>query len=799
MSDRNKTKAQLFEELKTLHERLRQLERVKTEHKQTEEALWESEAKYRELVENGNSIILRFDPQGRITFFNEFAQRFFGYAEDEILGRNIVGTIVPETDTSGHDLAAMIRDLLQHPEQYINNENENMRSNGERVWVVWTNKAVLDDDGRIVEIFAIGNDITGHRRAEQALEESEGKFRLISEQSILGIALIQDGYLKYVNQAAADLLEYTVDESLNWEANEFAKAVHPDDLSFVMKQGEKKQRGEKDVVVNYAYRIVTKSGKTKWIDQYSKTVLYEGRYADLVTFIDITERKRAEEKLHESQERFRAQYQGIPIPCYTWQKNGEDFVLIDHNHAAVTLTYGGVARFIGKTASEMYHDSRPDIVEHLRRCFADKIVIKREMPYRFKLTGEEKRLATSYAFVPPDLVLVHTEDITERKRLEAQLLWSQKMETVGRLAGGVAHDFNNLLTTIIGYAELAIMGLHPSDRIYSDLQEILKASERAARLTQQFLAFSRRQIIEPKVVNLNKILADTDRMLRRLIGEDIELATVPAEDLWPVKVDPGQIAQVIVNLAVNARDAMPEGGKLTIETRCVTLDEGYARQRVTVSPGDYVMLAVSDTGVGMTREVKEHLFEPFFTTKEVGKGTGLGLATCYGIVKQSGGNIWVYTEPGRGTTFKIYLPRVQERAETLPKRDEAGYLPGGTETVLLVEDEPSVRNMAARILREQGHTVLEAATGEEALRVAKEKGEDRIHLLLTDVVMPRMGGRELADRLRVDRPDIKVLFFSGYTDEAVARHGVLDRGAAFLQKPFSPAALARKVRELLDR
>jgi two-component system cell cycle sensor histidine kinase/response regulator CckA len=373
------------------------------------------------------------------------------------------------------------------------------------------------------------------------------------------------------------------------------------------------------------------------------------------------------------------------------------------------------------------------------------------------------------------------------------------METVGRLAGGVAHDFNNLLTTITGYAELAMMGLHPSDRVHNDLREILKASERAAKLTQQFLAFSRRQRIEPKVVNLNGIVLDSEKMLSRIIGEDIEVTTALTEDLVPVMVDPGQIEQVIVNLCVNARDAMPDGGKLTIETANVTLDEAYTRRRLTVTPGDYVMLAVSDTGIGMTKEVKQHLFEPFFTTKELGKGTGLGLATCYGIVKQSGGNIWVYSEPGQGTTFKIYLPQVDRKAETLPRRDEVGYLPGGTETVLLVEDEPSVRDIAARILREQGYRVLEAATGEDAVGFATEKGDEQIRLLVTDLVMPEMGGRELADRLRAVYSDIKVLFLSGYTDEAVVRHGMLDTGAAFLQKPFSAAALTRKVRELLDR
>ncbi|NIO07226.1 MAG: response regulator, partial [Deltaproteobacteria bacterium] len=390
-------------------------------------------------------------------------------------------------------------------------------------------------------------------------------------------------------------------------------------------------------------------------------------------------------------------------------------------------------------------------------------------------------------------------DITEHKRLEAELLWSQKMETVGRLAGGVAHDFNNLLSIIQGNAELALMEPYLGDRIKNDLQEILKASSRAAKLTQQLLVFSRRQLIEPRVINLNEVLQNADIMLRRLIGEDIELVTIPAEDLGQIKVDPGQLEQVIVNLAVNARDAMPEGGKLTLKTANVTFDEGYTRHHSGVNPGEYAMLSVSDTGVGMTEEVKAHLFEPFFTTKDMGKGTGLGLATCYSIVKQSGGNLWAYSEPGKGTTFKIYLPRVEEDGEALPKRDAKGYLPRGTETVLLVEDESSVRDVTTRTLREQGYTVLEAANGDEALEVASKHGVERIHLLLTDVVMPQMGGKALARRLKAQHPDMRVVFFSGYPGEAIAHHGVLDSGVVFLQKPFSPAVLARKVREVLDR
>jgi signal transduction histidine kinase/HAMP domain-containing protein len=391
------------------------------------------------------------------------------------------------------------------------------------------------------------------------------------------------------------------------------------------------------------------------------------------------------------------------------------------------------------------------------------------------------------------------EALEELRMAQAQLLQSQKMESIGKLAGGVAHDFNNLLTPILGYAQLGIMGLKPGEeRLRPNLVEIQKAAERASNLTRQLLGFSRRQIIEPKVLNLNTLIQDMDKMLRRLIGEDIELVTQPAQDLWLVKIDPGQVEQVLMNLVVNARDAMPNGGKVTVETFNAVLDPEYCASRQDVTPGDYAVLAVSDNGTGMSDEVKAHLFEPFFTTKEKGKGTGLGLATCYGIVKQNQGHIAVYSEVGQGTTFRIYLPRVNEAASAPTIARQADTMPRGTETVLLVEDEPAVRDLAVRVLREQGYTVLDAPNGAEALRIAHEHDGRRIDLLLTDVVMPLMSGSALAEQLRAAHPEIKVLFASGYTDEAIVRHGVLSPGVTLIQKPFTPATLALKVRQVLD-
>ena len=387
-------------------------------------------------------------------------------------------------------------------------------------------------------------------------------------------------------------------------------------------------------------------------------------------------------------------------------------------------------------------------------------------------------------------------DVTDQRHLEEQFRQSQKMEAVGQLAGGIAHDFNNLLTAILGNTQLLLRDLPPGDAKRGDVEEIRKASERAASLTRQLLAYSRRQMLQPEVLDLNVVVAEMDRMLRRLIGEHITLVTVLAPDLGRVRADPNQIEQVIVNLAVNARDAMPDGGHLTIETANVELDESFAQAHLGSVAGAYALLAVTDTGTGMDVTVRAHLFEPFFTTKEVGKGTGLGLATVYGIVKQSGGYISVYSEPGHGSSFKIYLPRTVAPAESAGSAQKGGPTQG-TETVLVVEDEPAVLSLSQRALEAQGYVVLAAADPPAALRVVERHG-GTIHLLLTDVVMPTMSGAELAERLLSQRPGIRVLYMSGYPGDAAVQHGALPSGSAFLQKPFSPDGLARKVRDVLD-
>ncbi len=513
----------------------------------------------------------------------------------------------------------------------------------------------------------------------------------------------------------------------------------------------------------------------------------------------LSERKRMEEALRESEERFEAFMDNSPAVAFMKDEEGRFAYANKPFERRFNLNKPD---WSGKTDLELWPAT---IAEQMRAN--DRAVLSAGTSKELEETmpTPDNRLHSWMVFKFP---LRDTSgrrylgcialDITERKQLEAQFRQAQKMEAVGRLAGGIAHDFNNLLTIIVGYTQ-RLMGRYDStDPAHDELQEISKAGYRAAALTQQLLAFSRRQMIQPKVLDLNTVVSDTSNMLQRMIGEDIRLATVLAPDLGSIKVDPGQMEQVIMNLAVNARDAMPQGGKLTIETENVDLERPMPNGPVTVAPGRYVVLSVRDTGQGMDADIQARIFEPFFTTKEPGKGTGLGLSTVYGIAKQSGGYIFVSSQQGRGTTFRLYLPRVEEAAEVFVPADPASTSTRGSGTLLLAEDEVGVRALVRRILEGNGYTILEASNGAQALELY-ERYQGSVGLLITDVVMPGgMSGRQLADRLLAKRPTLKVLFVSGYTDEAISRHGVLEKGVEFLKKPFSPEALARKVREILD-
>jgi two-component system cell cycle sensor histidine kinase/response regulator CckA len=472
-----------------------------------------------------------------------------------------------------------------------------------------------------------------------------------------------------------------------------------------------------------------------------------------------------------------------------------DFRYVYLNQAACAHGRKPREELVGRTMTECYPGiETTDVYARMRRCMTERAsdAVQNEFVYD---DGSKRNFELRMEPCEAGIVVLSI-DVTEGRKLEDQLRQAQKMEAVGRLAGSVAHDFNNLLSVILSSSEMLLDDLKPMDPVRPDIEAIKKAGERAAGLTRQLLAFSRQQVLAPRVVDLNAVVQECEKMLKRLLGEDIELVGRYARDLWKIRVDPGQIDQVIVNLAINARDAMPDGGKLTIETKDAVLDESYETEHFGVTPGPYVMLAVSDTGVGMDRETQTRIFEPFFTTKEVGKGTGLGLSTVFGIVKQSGGNIWVYSEPGEGTTFKVYFPKATgEDLQSLPAPKPLTL--EGKETILLVEDQDDVRKVALQILRRYGYHVLEARNGGEALLTC-EQHPRTIHLLLTDVIMPQLGGQKLAERLLKLRPDMRVLFMSGYTDTTVVQHGILESGNAYLQKPLVPEALARRVREVLD-
>jgi len=505
-----------------------------------------------------------------------------------------------------------------------------------------------------------------------------------------------------------------------------------------------------------------------------------------------------QEGLRRSEMNFRSLVTNAPYGICRCDSAGQ---LLDVNPALLTmLGYSSARDLVGQHLGGLYLDTHQwfELADYLRSAAAFNGLIaewKRKDGIGTVVRVSGRAVSdgdTGTAFE------LFAEDVTERRALEQQLRQSQKMEAVGRLAGGIAHDFNNLLMVISGYSEFLLDRLGPDPALRGPAQEIAGAAQRASSLTRQLLAFSRKQMMAPKILDLNEVITENLKMLTRVIGEDIDLVMVPAATLGAVRADAGQIDQVIMNLAVNARDAMPSGGKLTIETSNVSLDEEYSRFHAPLRPGDYVMLTISDTGMGMDSETQSHIFEPFFTTKGP-KGTGLGLSTVYGIIKQSGGYIWVYSESGKGTTFKIYLPRVPERAESpaAVSTAESVATEPGTETILLVEDETNLRYLARQFLEKQGYRVIEAADGAVAMQIAVAH-EGMIHLLLTDVIMPGMNGRELAQRISEIRPNTKVLYMSGYTENVIGHNGTLDAGVRLLQKPFTLRELKSKVREVLD-
>ena len=631
-----------------------------------------------------------------------------------------------------------------------------------------------------------------------ARKQSEQRYRAIVEQAVEGILLADVGSQRILetNASLQTLLGYSAAEVQGFTLRDVAlrNVATGEDRTL-----ECLLQTESAMPLSGERQIRRKDGSWACVELNANLVSSDSSRILCVVFHDISKRRKAEEELLLRDRAIEAIGQGIVIS----DPNQPDTPVIYVNAAFEKLTGYSRDEVVGRNCRFMQGtDTDPAAVEIIRNA------IRERRPCVVQLVNHRKdgtkfwnSLIVSPVFDSQGRLVYFVgaqTDITPVKKLEEQLRQSQKMEAVGRLAGGVAHDFNNILTAMIGYCQLTLDELKSDHPARPNVEEIAAAAERAASLTRQLLAFSRKQTLQPRVLDLNAAVTNMDKMLRRLLGEDIELVTKPTPGLGSVKADPGQLEQVILNLAVNARDAMPSGGRLIVETANATLDGQSIHQHEDVKPGDYVMLAVTDTGSGMTDEVKARLFEPFFTTKPQGKGTGLGLATCYGVVKQSGGHITVYSEVGRGTTFKVYLPRIFEQADVTPTAPSAATARGGNETILLVEDDPAVRGLNARLLRAKGYTVIEANNGQEALRVVSQQKNNDIALLLTDVVMPEMGGKELAQRFHATQPDTKVLFCSGYTQEAIDRNGELEPGTAFLQKPFTPLVLANKIREVLE-
>ncbi|HTK96171.1 MAG TPA: PAS domain S-box protein [Terriglobales bacterium] len=797
-------------------------------NRRSQDALRESEAKFRAVAESAATGIYIHNAE-RFLYVNRASEQISGYSREEFLRMDPFALVHPDYRPLLKQRAAERLRGEDPPSVY---QFKMIGKNGEERWLDFSAATVMFGGERAILATAV--DITERKRAEalqDALYRIADKTSTVSDLSelyreihrIVGELMFAGNFYIALYDAPTNTITfpYAVDE-----IDTFPEPVTPVPAGkglteLVIRTGQPLlatpdvfhdllRRGEVQVVgvesVDWLGVPLKKGNQTFGVlvvQSYNDKTRFSEKEKDILTFVSqhvasAIEHKRNEEALRESEARYRSQVQSAVYGIY--RSSVEDRFL-DVNPALVAmLGYDSAEELLSVSLAHEVYEDPEDRVRLIRQYTSSHKVDSEQVRWKKKdgtqisvrLSGRAIMGATGEA-VAFEMI---AEDVTERHALEEQLRQSQKMEAVGRLAGGVAHDFNNLLTVIKGYSELMLDQLEGADPMRAEVEEIQRAADRAASLTRQLLAFSRQQVLAPKVIDLNSVVSNMDKLLKRLLGEDVDLLTVLDSKIGTVRADPGQIEQVIMNLAVNARDAMPKGGKLTVETSNVALDELYARDHATVRPGNYVMLSVSDTGIGMDPVTRSHVFEPFFTTKEQGKGTGLGLSTVYGIIKQSGGYIWVYSEVGIGTTFKVYLPRVDAAVELSAPAIVADRH-RGHETVLLVEDEDGVRALIRQVLHRNGYTVLQARHGGEALLLC-ERHQGKIDLLLTDVVLTQMSGTELAERLLKLRSDMRVLYMSGYTDEAIVQHGVLSPGTSFLQKPFTNDALARKVREVLE-
>jgi len=763
---------------------------IEQDKAQTRKRLEESERRYATLVENLPGMAYRCtkDAPCGFEYVSANASTITGYEPSDLMksrGIAFADLVHPEdTPTWGKMKKAAEK---RRPYQF---QYRLRHASGQYKWVWEQGSGVFSPQGDLVAFKGFITDITEYREMEEALRKGEQVFRALVESSPLAIITVTpDGVVTSWNKAAENIFGWSEEEALG-RFVPFVPAEKQEESRFwrerIMREG---------VFPSLEFKRQKKGGEPIHVN-ISASPFYDARgeaESMMMVIEDITERKKAEEVLRSQKELLQTILDNIPIMVDLLDSEGR---VIWMNRALENTL--GCAFEEDQSRLDMLAEVYPD-PDSLRRVI--EIMQKADGTWNdFQmLLRDGSVIDTSWAFLrlSDGTFIGIGQDITQRKRLEAQLIQAQKMESIGRLAGGVAHDFNNLLTPILGYAEMLLYEIPPEHLHYTFLTQIREAAERARNLVRQLLAFSRKQVLHITAVNLNTVISSFEKMLRRMIGEDIQLETALDPSIGPVKADVSQLEQVLLNLAVNARDAMSEGGKLTIETSELYLDEGYAKIKAEVTPGRYIMLAVSDTGQGMDTETLKKIFEPFFTTKDKFKGTGLGLSTVYGIVKQHGGFIYVYSEPGAGSTFKIYLPKAKEdRGEEISPLHQPEIIRREA-TILILEDDQMVRDLAAAILRQHGYTVLEAENVDHALFYA-ERHDGPIHLLLSDVVMPNTKGPEAYRGIAVVRPDIKVLYMSGYTDDAVVRYGIIEEGYNYIEKPFTMNRLLEKVNKALE-